>query len=83
MIAKEPLDFLHRRVSIGDTVVYPTRIRSGMWMNLGTVTGVYSTVTGWHLTTRRESAARDGAGVPANRCVVVTSILKGEGEEIQ
>jgi hypothetical protein len=66
-------DFLGQDITIGDSIVYPNRQRSGMWMNLAVVTDVLADGS---LRVRRE---KDGVVKPLTcleRVVVVTQQIE-------
>lgn len=73
------LDFLGQNISIGDSVVYPNRQKSQMWMNFATVTDVRLDL----ITVRRD---KDGAVKRLkriDRVTVVTTQIEGHAVNIQ
>ena len=77
-----PKDYLDREINIGDTVAYPTRLGSDMWLSEGIVTDFrYDPHNEWTLILRVDAmvkghhAKRIAKGVPARRCLKI----KGPG----
>lgn len=73
------LDFLGQNILIGDSIVYPNRQKSDLWMNLATVTDVRLDL----ITVRRD---KDGAVKRLkriDRVVVVTTQIEGHAVNIQ
>lgn len=66
-------DFLGQHISIGDSVIYPNRQKSQMWMNLASVTDVQLNL----IIVRRD---KDGAVkrlTRVDRVTVVTKQIEG------
>jgi hypothetical protein len=70
------LDFLGQEIRPGNTIVYPGRQKSTMWMNKATVLTVTDTGDGWSLRVARDDGDRVVKCV--DRIVVIHDLRKYE-----
>ncbi len=72
-------DFLGQNISIGDSVIYPNRQKSDLWMNLATVTDVRLDL----ITVRRDKDGAIKRLKRIDRVTVVTKQIEGHIVDIQ
>ena len=73
------LDFLGQAISIGDSVIYPNRQKSQMWMNLAMVTDIRLDL----ITVRRDKDGAIKRLKRIDRVTVVTRQIEGHVVDIQ
>lgn len=57
-----PDDIRGRAIKVGDTVAYPGRHSSSLWMNLGTVVAIHTEVFKWSGNPKETLRVKNGAG---------------------
>ena len=72
-------DFLGQNISIGDSIVYPNRQKSNLWMNLATVTDVRLDL----ITVRRDKDGAIKRLKRIDRVTVVTRQIESHVVDIQ